>query len=64
MANRLKHRSQALRNPGQSLDEKIERVINDDFMGYYILAATLWVITMLEWSAGTVNGKWRRFLKT
>ena len=36
-----KLKSQTLRNPGQSLDEKIDRTINDDFLGYYILAATL-----------------------
>jgi hypothetical protein len=46
-----KLKSQTLRNPGQSLDEKIDRAINEDFLGYYILAATLWVITLLEWTA-------------
>jgi hypothetical protein len=48
MTKRSRHRSQPLRSPGQSLDEKIESVINDDFMGFYILAATLWVITAVE----------------
>ena len=44
-------KSQPLRNPGQSLEEMIDRVINDDFMGYYMLAATLWLIALLEWTA-------------
>lgn len=47
--------SQTLRNPGQSLDERIDHTINDDFMGYYILAATLWVITTLEWFGKALN---------
>ena len=58
MARLTNHRSQPLRNPGQSLDEKIDRVINDEFMGYYVLAGTLWVITLLEWSAMELH--WHR----
>jgi len=54
MAN-SKPKSQPLRNPGQSLDEKIERVIHDDFMDYLILAATLWIIATLEWLAQTLH---------
>jgi hypothetical protein len=51
--SRLK--SQTLRNPGQSLDEKIERAINEEFLGYYILATTLWVFTVIEWGAKTFH---------
>ena len=40
-----------LRNPGQSLEQRIDRVINDDFMGYFILPASLWLIAILEWFA-------------
>lgn len=43
--------SQPLRNPGQSIDEKIERVIHDDFMTYVVLALILWVVVALEWTA-------------
>ena len=42
-------------DPGQSLDEKIDRAINDDFLGYYILAATLWVFTVIECGAKTFH---------
>jgi Nuclease-related domain len=51
MANRLKPRSQPLRNPGQSLDEEIDRVVHDDFMAYCLAAAILWVFALIEWSA-------------
>jgi hypothetical protein len=51
MANPLKVRSQPLRNPGQSLDEEIERVVLDDFLPYYLIAALLWVMALIEWSA-------------
>jgi hypothetical protein len=51
MAKSRKSRSQPLRNPGQSLDEQIEQVMHDDFLGYYLLAATLWVIATIEWFA-------------
>jgi hypothetical protein len=34
MARSMKLKSQPLRNPCQSVDEEIGRVIHDDFMGY------------------------------
>jgi Nuclease-related domain len=49
MAKLPKTKSQSLRHPGQSLDEKIDRVVLDDFMGYYLLAAGLWLLAILEW---------------
>src|SRR5450755_851342 len=51
MARSIKLKTQPLRNPGQSLDEEIDRVIHDSFMGYYLLASTLWVFAMVEWFA-------------
>jgi len=51
MGKSLKARSQTLRNPGQSLEEEIERVVMDDFMGYFLVAAILWIIALLEWLA-------------
>lgn len=44
MPNAHKVKSQALPHPGQSLDEKIDRVVLDDFMGYYMLATGLWLL--------------------
>jgi hypothetical protein len=49
MAKLPKTKSESLRHPGQSLDEKIDRVVLDDFMGYYLLAAGLWLLAILEW---------------
>jgi Nuclease-related domain len=51
MARSRKLKSQPLRNPGQSVDEEIDRVIHDDFMGYYLLATTLWAFATIEWVA-------------
>jgi hypothetical protein len=51
MAKLLKSKSQPLRNPGQSGDEEIDRVIHDDFMGYLLVAATLWVFATIEWAS-------------
>ena len=55
MAKSLQPKSQSLRNPGQSLDDEIDRVIHDDFLGYYILAAMLWVIATIEWLAKVLH---------
>jgi hypothetical protein len=46
---KLKHNAQPLRNPGQSIDEEIERVIHDDFMTFFVLALVLWAIAFFEW---------------
>lgn len=40
-----------LRNPGQSLDEEIQRVIDDQAMPPYAAVVLLWVVTLLEWLA-------------
>jgi len=53
MESKLK--SQPLRNPGQSVDEEIERVIHDDFMTYFVLALFFWVIALLEWGAKVLH---------
>jgi len=55
MAKTSKLKSQTLRNPGQSLDEEMDRAVSVDFMGYYLVAATLWVIAGLEWLARFLN---------
>ena len=44
-----KIKSRPLRNPGQSLDEEIERVVFDDFLGYFLFAGLFWLIAGLEW---------------
>jgi hypothetical protein len=49
MANPRKIRLQPLRNPGQSLDEQIENVVLDEFLPYYLVAALLWVMALVEW---------------
>ncbi len=38
---KLKSNSQPLRNPGQSIDKEIERVIHDEFPTYFVLALML-----------------------
>lgn len=43
-----------LRNPGQSLDEEIQRVIDDRFMAPFAGALGLWAMALLEWF-----GAWR-----
>ena len=48
-------KSQSLRNPGQSLEEEIERTIHEDFMGYYLLPAMLWVVAAIEWLAKVMH---------
>ncbi|MGD0494051.1 MAG: nuclease-related domain-containing protein [Steroidobacteraceae bacterium] len=55
MAKSLKVRSQPLRNPGQSLDEEIDRVVNDDFAAYLLAAAVLWVVAVIEWVAKVLH---------
>jgi hypothetical protein len=40
-----------LRNPGQSLDEEIDRLLNDRLLGYFFLAGTFWVCAWMEWFA-------------
>ncbi len=49
MARPTRRKSQTLRNPGQSLDEEIERVMNDDYLRYYLVAAMLWAFAAVEW---------------
>lgn len=42
-------KAKPLRNPGQSLDEQIQKLFDEDFMGYYWLAAGAFVLAMTEW---------------
>ncbi|MFO1433036.1 MAG: nuclease-related domain-containing protein [Candidatus Competibacteraceae bacterium] len=42
-------KSTPLRNPGQSLDEAIERLFEDDFVPYVLGTAALFVMAMMEW---------------
>lgn len=43
-----------LRNPGQSVDEEIDRVLNDQLLLYLLLPVLLWVFASMEWLL-----KWR-----
>ena len=52
---KLKPNSQPLRNPGESIDEEIERVIHDELLTYFILALILWVMAALEWVAKALH---------
>ena len=52
---KLKPNSQPLRNPGQSIDEEIERVIHDEFLTYIVLALILWVMAAFEWAAKALH---------
>jgi hypothetical protein len=42
-------KSKPLRNPGQSLDEEIQRVIDDQAMAPYVAIVMLWTIALIEW---------------
>ena len=42
-------RAKPARNPGQSLDEKIQQVIDDQAAGPFIAIAALWVVAAVEW---------------
>ena len=44
-----------LRNPGQSLDEEIHRIIDEDASSYAMVATLLLVITMMEWFRWWLN---------
>ncbi len=44
-----------LRNPGQSLDEKIYRIINEGASGDIRVAALLLAITVMEWFRWWLN---------
>ena len=46
MDSRYPLKDPPLRNPGQSLDEQIDREISDRFLGYYFGAAVFWVIRL------------------
>lgn len=41
-----------LRNPGQSLDEEIHRILDEDVTGYLFAAMWLLLVTLMEW------GRW------
>jgi hypothetical protein len=47
----MKFRHQSLRNPGQSLDEQIDRVVLDEWAGYVLAAACLWLVAIVEWAS-------------
>ena len=40
-----------LRNPGQSLDEEIQRVIDEQAMAPYAAIVMLWTVALIEWFA-------------
>jgi hypothetical protein len=42
-------KSAPLRNPGQSLDKEIDRLLNEDFLAYPMVTMVLIVVAMLEW---------------
>ncbi len=44
-----------LRNPGQSLDEEINRIIEEDLVSYGMVAMLLLAITMMEWFRWWLN---------
>ncbi len=44
-----------LRNPGQSLDEQIDHLVNDKFLGFFLFAAMFWVFAAMEWVAELTN---------
>jgi hypothetical protein len=50
---KLKPNSQPLRNPGQSIDEEIKRVIHDEFLTYIVLALILWSVRSVFRDSGS-----------
>lgn len=47
-------KARPLRNPGQSVDEALDRIVDDKLMFYALLPAFFWALAMIEWVA-----KWR-----
>lgn len=44
-----------LRNPGQSLDEEINRILDEDMLSYFMVAVFLLAITLMEWLRWWLN---------
>ncbi len=42
-------RAPPLRTPGQSLDEEMQRLLDDKLVGYFMVAGTFFVLTFMEW---------------
>src|SRR4030088_1551642 len=55
MDARRRSKAKFLRNPGQSLDEQIDRLINDKFLAFYLFASVFWLIALLEWAGKITN---------
>lgn len=51
-------KAKPLRNPGQSLDEQIQELIDDKMLQYYLMPFFFWVIAGLEWFA-----EWRHMAR-
>jgi len=39
----------------QSIDEQIDRLINDKFLSLYLIASAFWLVAFLEWTAKIFN---------
>jgi hypothetical protein len=57
MENTSKKKTRSLRNPGQSLDEEIDRVFHDQFLVYYLVAAMLWAFAGTEWLSTVLHAR-------
>ena len=44
-------RDKPLRNPGQSLDEELDRLLNDKLLLLFFLPLLLWILSGIEWFA-------------
>lgn len=53
-SNRSPLKGSPLRNPGQSVDEEIRRLIDDKTTSYFLVVAVIWAIALIEWI-----GLWR-----
>jgi hypothetical protein len=54
MSNRSPLKDKPLRNPGQSLDEEFDRLVNEQAAPYILAPIFFWVIAGVEWM-----GEWR-----
>jgi hypothetical protein len=49
MDDRSPLKQKPLRNPGQSVDEEIDRLVNDKFLGFLLFPMMFWIFAWMEW---------------
>jgi hypothetical protein len=49
MDDRSPLKQKPLRNPGQSVDEEIDRLVNDKLLGFLLFPMMFWIFAWMEW---------------